>query len=222
MTYQGTRVSLLIVERFFNSMRGAIFTLAMGFALYAIISNFGDLRSGAAQLLSRLTQIEVSGSAVKVGLNPVSVAEVGEKSAEIPSEMKGLLSTDILSLKPSWVVRLLYVGDNDNKCDFDNATESMEANFSTDRHLAADGLIVMTDDPQLKAKVVRIMREAKAARKPWTIGEPRSCYQTELTERGRNVKTALAEFLGAGFSAVAASPEARAPRGVKVAGVALR
>ncbi|PPD45778.1 MAG: rRNA methylase [Methylocystis sp.] len=218
MTYQGTRVSLILAERFFTSVRGAIFTLALAFGLYALVTDFEKLCDGAAHLVARLGQVEVSASALKLGLNPASVAEAGQKSAEIPSDMKELfLTSDIQALKAGWVVRLLYVGDKDNKCDFDNATEKMKSDLAVDKHLAADGLISFTEDSSLKTKVMKAMREAKAAGRPWTIGEPRYCYQTELTDRGRNVKTALAEFLAAGFSAVAASPEARAPRGVKVA-----
>jgi hypothetical protein len=213
MTYQGTRVSLIIAERFFNSLRGAIVTLAMGFALYALVTNFDDLRENAGRLFSRVADFELSATSVKVGLNAESIHEIAQQSREIPEEMKGLvLSDDLRALKKNWAVRLLYVTDGGIKCDYSKPTDEMASNLNADRHLAADGLIEMIDDARLKAEALSKMKEAEAAGKPWTIGEPRSCYRTKLTWRGANVKTALAEFLGAAFNAVAASPEAFAPR----------
>lgn len=218
MTYQATRVSLFIAERFFTFLRGAIFTLAMGFGLYAIVANFRDMRDVAGHVVARLAQFEVSATSVKVGLSPENIAAAGQESKEIPDKMKGLaLTNDILSLKESWVVRLFYVDSAGLRCDYANPTPEMKANYAADRHLAADGLIEMTEDPQRKAEALAAMHKAKAEGKTWTIGEARACYRTKLTGRGANVKTALAEFLGAAFSAVASSPEARAPHPMKVA-----
>ncbi|WP_424362031.1 rRNA methylase [Methylocystis parvus] len=218
MTFQATRVSLFIAERFFTFLRGAIFTLAMGFGLYALVANFSDMREVAGHVVARLAQFEVSATSVKVGLTPENIAAAGQESKEIPDKMKGLLlKNDILSLKESWVIRLLYTDGAGLKCDYPNPTPEMKANVAADRHLAADGLIEMTEDPQLKAEALEAMRKAKAEGNGWTIGEPRSCYRTRLTWRGGNVKTALAEFLGAAFTAVAASTEARAPHPMKVA-----
>ena len=64
------------------------------------------------------------------------------------------------------------------------------------------------------------MRQAKARNRGWPNGEPRSCYVTELTERGRNVKTALAQFLRAGFAAATGTPAARRDSKMKVAEMA--
>lgn len=218
MTLQATRVSLFIAERFFTFLRGAIFTLAMGFGLFALVANFNDLRDVVGHLVARLAQLEVSATSVKVGLSPENIAAAGEESKEIPESMKGLLlSNDILSLKENWVIRLLYVDGSGLKCDYANPTPEMKANYAADRHLAADGLIEMTEDPHLKAEALEAMRKTKAEGNAWTIGEPRSCYRTKLTWRGANVKTALAEFLGAAFAAVSASPEAHTPHPMKVA-----
>ncbi|QGM98610.1 hypothetical protein [Methylocystis parvus] len=219
MTYQGTRVSLVLLERFLNSLRGAIFTLALGFGLYAGVSHFDGLCDAAGHLIGRLSQFEVSATSVKFGLNAESIHENAQQSAEIPESMKGLqLSNDLSSLKKSWAIRLLYVDDGGIKCDYANPTEEMAANLNIDRHLAVDGLIVMNDDAQLKAEAVKLMQTAKAAGRAWTIGEPRSCYHAKLTWRGANVKTALAEFLGAAFTAATATttPEARQAQ-VKIA-----
>lgn len=90
----------------------------------------------------------------------------------------------------------------------------------TNRHLSADGLITMKDSREVKAQVLEDMRQAKARNRGWPIGEPRSCYVTELTERGRNVKTALAQFLRAGFAAATGTPAARRDSKMKVAEMA--
>jgi len=224
MTYQGTRVSLVLLERFSNSLRGAIFTAALGFGLYAAVTNFDGLCGVADHLVGRLSQMEVSPTSVKFGLNPESIHENAQQSREIPENMKGLLlSNDLASLKKSWAVRLLYVNDGGIKCDYSNPTDEMAANLNIDRHLAVDGLIEMTDDPQLTSEAVALMKKARAEGKGWTIGEPRSCYRAKLTWRGANVKTALAEFLGAAFNAASAAPEARTHQArVKVAAATTR
>lgn len=213
MTYQATRVSLLLVERFFNSLRGGIFTLAMGFGLYAAVTNFGEFRGFASHLAARLSQMEISATSVKFGLSPDGVAAAAQDSADIPEDMKGpLLSNDLRALKRSWAIRLLYVEDPTPKCDYANPTGQMKSDLASDRHLAAEGLIALDEDSDLKAAAMAKMKAAKAEGRPWTIGEPRSCYKARLTWRGQNVKTALAEFLGAAFVAASAAPEARADR----------
>ena len=96
----------------------------------------------------------------------------------------------------------------------------MNEDYAADRHLAADGLITMKDSREVKAQVLEDMRQAKARNDAWPNGEPRFCYVTELTERGRNVKTALAQFLRAGFAAATATPAAPRDPKMKVAGMA--
>lgn len=213
MTYLDTRTSLIVARRFCDVTRAAILTAALGFALYVVVTNFGDLRDATGRVVSRLSQFEVSATSVKLGLSPQNIAEAAQRSKEIPDDMKGLLlSNDLLSLKENWVVRLLYIEAPGVKCDYPKPTDKMAADLNADRHLAADGLIAMEDDPQLKAQVQKAMRDAKAANQPWTIGEPRSCYRASLTWRGNNVKTALAEYIGSAFAAASDSPEARAAR----------
>jgi hypothetical protein len=96
----------------------------------------------------------------------------------------------------------------------------MNEDYAADRHLAADGLITMKDSREVKAQVLEDMRQAKARNDAWPNGEPRFCYVTELTERGRNVKTALAQFLRAGFAAATGAPAAPRDPKLKVAGMA--
>lgn len=213
MTFQDTRASLIVAGRIFEVARAAILTLALAFALFVIVTNFGDVREMTGRVVARLAQVEVSATSFKLGLSPESIAKVAQDSKEIPDNMKGLLlSNDLLALKERWVVRLLYVEAPGIKCDYATPTDRMAADLNADRHLAADGLITMDDDPALKAQVLKAMRDAKASRQPWTIGEPRACYRAALTWRGNNVKTALAEFIGSAFAAASESPEARAAR----------
>jgi hypothetical protein len=137
--------------------------------------------------------------------------------------MKGLLSDDILSLRAPWVERLLYVGDQGELCRYQFATPSMIQDASFDDHLAADGLIKIAPKPVDEA--VAKMRQKIAAGENWAIGRPLSCYKTTLTERGRNVKTALVQFLRAGFAVASTSaPDAVgvAAKGAKIAKVATR
>lgn len=213
MTYLETRASLIVASRIFEVARAAILTIALAFGLFVVVTNFSDLRDAAGRVFARLSQFEVSATSVKLGLSPENIVKAAQASSEIPDNMKGLLLTkDLLSLKEGWVVRLLYIEAPGVKCDYTKPTDKMASDINADRHLAADGLITMEDDPQLKAQVLKAMRDARTSGAPWTIGEPRFCYRASLTWRGNNVKTALAEFIGSAFAAASDSPQARAAR----------
>jgi hypothetical protein len=224
MTYQDTRVSLLMVERICAAARIIIFTLALAWASYTVVVNFPAMRDSAARWLEHMTQFELQAANVKAVFKVETIAETAlAQTSEIPANMKGLLSDDILSLKAPWVERLLYVGDQGELCKYEFATESMLRDASYDQHLAADGLIVISPKPADEAATK--MRRKIAAGEKWTIGKPLSCYTTTLTERGRNVKTALVRFLRAGFAVASTSaPDAvgDSAKGAKIAKVATR
>jgi hypothetical protein len=224
MTYQDTRVSLLMVERICAAARIIIFTLALAWASYTVVVNFPAMRDAAASWLKHMTQFELQAANVKAVFKVETIAETAlAQSNEIPANMKGLLSDDILSLKAPWVERLLYVGDQGELCKYEFATESMLLDASYDQHLAADGLIVISPKPTDDAAAK--MRRKIAAGEKWTIGKPLSCYTTTLTERGRNVKTALVRFLRAGFAVASTTPPdtvGDAAKGAKIAKVATR
>jgi hypothetical protein len=218
MTYQETRVSLILVERICYAARILILTLALAWASYTVVVNFPGMRDAAAGWLKHMTQFELQAASVKAVFKVETIAETAlAQSNEIPAHMKGLLSDDILSLKAPWVERLLYVGDQGELCKYEFATPSMLQDVSYDQHLAADGLIEIAQRGTEEA--MGKMRRKIAAGENWTIGKPLACYTTTLTARGRNVKTALVQFLRAGFSvASSATPEA-GDDGAKVAKV---
>jgi hypothetical protein len=208
MTYQETRVSLFLVERICNAARIIIFTCALAWASYTLVTNFPAMSAAAADWLKHMTQVELQAANVKAVFKVETIAKTAlEQTNEIPAHMKELLSDDILSLKAPWVERLLYVGDQGELCKYEFATDSMRQDASYDQHLAADGLIVIA--PKGIEEAMGKMHKKIVAGENWTIGRPLACYTTTLTERGRNVKTALVHFLRAGFSfAATAAPEA--------------
>lgn len=225
MTHQAVRVSLVVWERLLKTLNAAIFSAALCVAFYGLVTNFSEVRTAVGRLFDKFTQIQsFEGFNVKAAFKVDQIAQATPIYAALPAELKELLPADILSLKPAWVERLLYVGDQGKLCEFENGNQKMTEDYSSDRHLVADGLIAMKESREAKAQVLEDMRRAKAKNEDWTIGEPRFCYVTELTERGRNVKTALVQFLRTGFAvATTGTSEARAPvAGVKVAGIAPR
>jgi hypothetical protein len=225
MTHQAIRISLAVWGRVLKAFNEGIFTAALCVAFYGLVANFSDVRAGVGKLFGKVTQIQsFEGFNVKAAFKVDQIAETTPIYASLPTELKELLPADILSLKPAWVERLLYVGDQGKLCDFENADQKMTENYGVDRHLAVDGLIALRESREVKALVLEDMRRARAKGEDWSIGEPRFCYVTELTERGRNVKTALVQFLRAGFAvASTGAAEARVAAGkVKVAGVAQR
>ncbi|TLG72799.1 rRNA methylase [Methylocystis sp. B8] len=218
MTHQTIRFSLMLWERLLKSFNAALLTALLGVGLYALVTNFAEARGAVGKIFVKLTQIEsFEGFNVKAAFKVDQIAESTPIYQALPAEMKDMLPDDIRSLRANWVERLLYVGDQGKLCDFEFADQKMIEDYNSDRHLSADGLITMKDSREIKAQVLEDMRQAKARNHDWRNGEPRSCYVTELTERGRNVKTALVQFLRAGFAA-ATAPAVR--RDTKVADMA--
>lgn len=221
MTHQAIRVSLMLWERLLKSLNAAVFTAILCVGLYALVTNLTEARGALGKLFVKLTQVEsFEGFNVKAAFKVEQIAPSTPIYHALPAEMKDMLPDDILSLRASWVERILYVGDQGKLCDFEFADPKMSEDYNADRHLAADGLITMKDSREVKAQVLEDMRQAKAKNREWPNGEPRSCYVTELTERGRNVKTALAQFLRAGFAAAAGTPVPRGAAKMNVAGIA--
>ncbi|MGD9543031.1 MAG: rRNA methylase [Methylocystis sp.] len=210
MTHQTIRISLVIWERLLKSLNAALFTALLCLGLYALLTNFSEARGALGKLFVKLTQIEsFEGFNVKAAFKVDQIAQSTPIYQDLPAEMKDMLPEDIRSLRAAWVERLLYVGDQGKLCVFEFADQKMSEGYHADQHLAADGLISMKDSREVKAQVLEDMRQAKAKNEAWPNGEPRSCYVTELTKRGRNVKTALVQFLRAGFAAATATPAAQ-------------
>ncbi|KAF0129122.1 MAG: RNA small subunit methyltransferase H [Methylocystaceae bacterium] len=221
MTHQAIRVSLILWQRLLKSLNAAVFTGMLCVGLYALVTNFAEARGAIGKAFVKLTQIQsFEGFNVKAAFAVDQIAESTPIYHSLPAEMRGMLPDDILSLRANWVERILYVGDQGKLCDFASANQKMNEDYAADRHLAADGLITMKDSREVKAQVLEDMRQAKARNDAWPNGEPRFCYVTELTERGRNVKTALAQFLRAGFAAATGAPAAPRDPKLKVAGMA--
>ncbi|MGD9658157.1 MAG: rRNA methylase [Methylocystis sp.] len=209
MTHQTIRISLALLDRLFKSLNTALFTALLCVGLYALVTNFSQAQGAVGKLFDKFTQIEsFEGFNLKAAFKVDQIAQSTAIYQALPAEMKDMLPDDILSLRAAWVERILYVGDQGKLCDFEFASQKMSEDFNADRHLAADGLITMKDSREVKALVLEEMRQAKAKNREWPNGEPRSCYVTELTERGRNVKTALVQFLRAGFAVAAVAPTA--------------
>ena len=221
MTHQTIRISLMLWERLLKSLNAALLTALLCVALYALVTNLSEARGAIGKLFVKFTQIEsIEGFNVKAAFRVDQIAQATPIYQALPAEMKDMLPDDIRSLRASWVERLLYVGDQGKLCEFESPNQRMVEDHNADRHLSADGLITMKDSREVKAQVLEDMRQAKARNRGWPNGEPRSCYVTELTERGRNVKTALAQFLRAGFAAATGTPAARRDSKMKVAEMA--
>ncbi|NUJ81439.1 rRNA methylase [Methylocystis sp. FS] len=221
MTHQTIRISLMLWERLLKSLNAALLTGLLCVALYALVTNISEARGAVGKLFVKFTQIEsIEGFNVKAAFRVDQIAQATPIYQDLPADMKDMLPVDIRSLRASWVERLLYVGDQGKLCEFESPNKKMVEDHNADRHLSADGLITMKDSREVKAQVLEDMRQAKARNRGWPNGEPRSCYVTELTERGRNVKTALAQFLRAGFAAATGTPAARRGPTMKVAEMA--
>lgn len=129
------------------------------------------------------------------------------------------LKLDLRNLRPEWFARLLNVGAQNKICDFERPTPDMQQSRGVDQQLERMKLVQFQPSADDRAEVVRDMQAARAARKDWTIGAPRSCYRAVLTGRGWNMRTAVVEYLTIGLTSGLPSPavEAQGPKALRVA-----
>jgi hypothetical protein len=211
MTYQNIRVSLFVFERFLKSINGFMLTMALATLLCVLVLDFPILKAGLADLFSKIGQIEtIEIPNFKAAFKADAIGRTTQVFQRLSDEMKANLTADMHILKPEWFVRLLNVGAQGKLCDYERPTAEMREDYATDRQLEALGLITLETSQEVKNEVLKEMRMKKSLGQPWEIGAPRSCYVTTMTERGWNVKTAIVEFLTAGFfGATAPAAEAR-------------
>lgn len=109
-----------------------------------------------------------------------------------PEAYKKHLQELIHALDQEEILRLMYVGQLKNLCEFDNPTPEMRKQVAADYSLRGMGLISIINDP---SSLEQVRRDFAAKSKLPDIGNPRACYNMDLTETGYNVKTVLVRTL---------------------------
>ncbi|MDJ0447354.1 hypothetical protein [Methylocystis sp. JR02] len=208
--------TLDICERLLKFLNGVLVTLLFGAGVVFLIVEFPTLKSSFNDLLGRINQVqsvEFVNLKVVFGapdvLGSLAIYKTLEKDDR---EKAATLKLDLRELRPEWFARLLNVGAQTKLCDFERATDEMQESRFIDKQLERMAFVTLSASPEDKAAVLRDMATAKAEKKEWTIGAPRSCYRATLTGRGWNIRTAIVEYLTIGLT-TAASPSQTPGRG---------
>jgi len=165
-----------------------------------VIWNFPAITAATRALLERagsLTTLEVAG--VKIGFDPASVAAQLD-FPHLTMADKDHVQAQVKSLEPDEFERLMNVGELKDLCDFEKPTVDMRRMIALDYQLNDKGLVALKDSPELLGRVEAAIAAAEKSGKPSAIGHPRACYRLELTDLGRNAKTALVRLFSAAFT----------------------
>jgi hypothetical protein len=96
-------------------------------------------------------------------------------------------------------VRLMYVGQLKNLCEFENPSTEMRDDAALDYELRDKGLTKIEVSPATLESVRAELAKMVAQGKSLDNGYPRTCYDMTLTDDGYNVKTVLVNSLSATF-----------------------
>jgi hypothetical protein len=96
-------------------------------------------------------------------------------------------------------VRLMYVGQLKNLCEFENPSTETRDDVALDYELRDKGLTKIETSPatleSVRAELAKIVAQGKSL----DNGYPRTCYDITLTDDGYNVKTVLVKSLSGTF-----------------------
>ena len=198
-------MTTIIIERT-KSFLNLLFIIIVALVL---ILNFQSLSGAVRNLLEQaasINAIEVfglklsfSGRGVErdlksalAGYEPSDFEKLGFKTAEA---YKDHLVDLIQRLGPEEFGRLMYIGDLKGLCEFERPTPGMRGDVALDYRLQDKGLTTIKDSPATLASVRERMQETSARGEKGTIGNPRSCYDMQLTATGYNVKAVLVKTM---------------------------
>ena len=177
--------------------------------LAIILLNFRGLHLAVQKFLERAASV----SSIKAFGVEVDMDEAGVDRALSAADAKRALFhvenlTDaekrrvlalIHGLDGKEFVRLMYVGQLKNLCEFENPSTEMRDDAALDYELRDKGLTKIEASPATLESVRAELAKMVAQGKSLDNGYPRTCYDMTLTDDGYNVKTVLVKSLSATF-----------------------
>jgi hypothetical protein len=113
------------------------------------------------------------------------------KDRQLEQDYMASIVEAIHSLDAEKYRRFMYIEGLSNLCDYSNPTLSMRRDLAADWELEDLGLVEIKIVPELPDAITSLSRRIDS-----DIGLPRYCYLIKLTDKGRDVKTALVRTLG--------------------------
>jgi hypothetical protein len=188
----------------------AALQIAFGLVVLAIVLlNFRGLHLAVQKILERAASVSaIKGFGVEIDLDAAGVdralAAADAKRAlfhveNLTGEDKRRVLALIQGLDGNEFVRLMYVGQLKNLCEFENPSTEMRNDVALDYGLRDKGLTKIEVSPATLESVQAELAKTVAQGKSLDNGYPRTCYDMTLTDDGYNVKTVLVKSLSATF-----------------------
>lgn len=175
--------------------------------LAIILLNFRGLHVALQKFLERaasVSSIKVLG--VEIDMNAADSALSAADAKRALFHVENLTDAEkrrvvalIHGLDGREFIRLMYVGQLKNLCEFDNPSTEMRNDVALDYELRDKGLTKIEVDPATLESVRAALAAMVAQGKSLDNGYPRTCYDMTLTDDGYNVKTVLVKSLSATF-----------------------
>jgi hypothetical protein len=188
----------------------AALQIAFGLVVLAIILlNFRGLHLAVQKFLERaasVSAIKILGVEVDMdaaGVDRALAAADAKRALFHVENLTGAEKRRVLALihglDGKEFVRLMYVGQLKNLCEFENPSTEMRNDVALDYGLRDKGLTEIEVSPATLESVRAELAKTVAQGKSLDNGYPRTCYDMTLTDDGYNVKTVLVKSLSATF-----------------------
>ena len=177
--------------------------------LAIILLNFRGLHLAVQKFLERAASVNaIKGFGIEIDLDAAGVdralsAADAKRTLFHVENLTGAEKRRVLALiqglDGKQFVRLMYVGQLKNLCEFENPSTEMRDDAALDYELRDKGLTKIEVSPATLESVRAELAKTVAQGKSLDNGYPRTCYDMTLTDDGYNVKTVLVKSLGATF-----------------------
>ncbi|MFZ0496425.1 MAG: hypothetical protein WBE80_02905 [Methylocella sp.] len=175
--------------------------------LAIILMNFRGLHLALQKFLERaasVSAIKVLGVEIDMDAADRALSAADAKRAlfhveNLTDTEKSRVLALIQGLDGKEFVRLMYVGQLKNLCEFENPSTEMRNEVALDYELRDKGLTKIAVSPATLVSVRAELAKMLAQGKSLENGYPRSCYDMTLTDDGYNVKTVLVKSLSETF-----------------------
>ena len=185
-------------------------TLQIAFSLVVlaiILLNFRGLHLALQKFLERaasVSSIKVLGVEVDMDAADSALSTADAKRAafhvqNLTDAEKRRVVALIHGLDGREFVRLMYVGQLKNLCEFETPSTEMRNDVALDYELRDKGLTNIAVDPATLDSVRAELAKMVAQGKSLDNGYPRTCYDMTFSDDGYNVKTVLVKTLSATF-----------------------
>ncbi len=182
----------------------AALQIAFGVIVLAIILlNFHGLNLASQKFLETASVSKIQLPGVEIDMDAAGVEQalssVGANYLTVAD--KSRIQAQIHGLDAKEFVRLMYVGQLKDLCEFETPSTEMRNDVALDYGLRDKGLTKIESNLKLLDSVRAALAKKVADGKTLDNGYPRTCYDMTLTDDGYNVKTALIHNLSLAFNA---------------------